>query len=62
MYAGFLPSQIPKMKNIGLCIFKKNIPFDIMSHSCLGAYLVPVNFLDLLDARIRTAANFYIDL
>ena len=33
-----------------------------MFHSCLGAYLVPVNFLDLLDARIRTAANFYIDL
>ena len=33
-----------------------------MIHSCPGAYLFPVHFLDLLGTRIRTAAQFYFDL
>ena len=48
--------------HIGLCIFKKNILPDIMFHPCLGVYLFPAHYLDLLGTRIRTAAKFYLDL
>ena len=54
------------MDNIGFCIFKRMdylVIYDIkLLTPCMAAQPLPVNFLDLLGTRIRTAVKFYLDL